>query len=419
MSPSVRRRKLIEVDLPLDDINAESKREKSIRHGHPSTLHMYWARRPLAACRAVIFASLVDDPSAWPKVFPTEQDQIDEREHLHDVIRRMIEWEHTDERRPEAREVMREARFEVARSLARGRGEPAPTEPEDVLAYLRDHAPPLHDPFAGGGSIPLEAQRLGLRAAASDLNPVAVLINKALIELPPKFRDQPPVNPDADQKSMTIGKGRTAKRVAWRGAAGLADDIRYYGRWMRDEAYERIGHLYPPATLPDGTEATVIAWLWARTIPCPNPACGLRMPLMKTFQLSKKKGNEHWTRPVVDREAKTMAFVVQDHAEGVPDGGTVDRHGATCVACAATAPLAYVREQGKAGNIGEQMTAVVAEGYRKRVFLSPTDAHVDAAAAAKPDFNFVPEQKCPRPLTLSAVVGTESRIGANFSLIDS
>ena len=313
-----------------------------------------------------------------------------ERERLHKLIERLVVWENVQ---PDSEgDVVNEARREIAHSLARGRGETAPTDPEEVLTYLREHAPPLHDPFAGGGSIPLEAQRLGLRAIASDLNPLAVLINKALIELPPKFKNQPPVNPEADSMGMTVGKGRKARRVAWRGAAGLADDIRYYGRWMRDEANKRIGHLYPKVKLPDGSstgsgrtdEATVIAWLWARTVPCPNPACGVRMPLMRTFQLSKKRGNEHWTRPVVDREAKTIAFVVQNHDEGVPKDGTVNRKGVVCLVCQTAAPLTYVRERGRAGEIGEQMTAIVAQGQRKRLFLSPDNTHIEVALEAKP-----------------------------------
>ena len=376
------RRKLIEVDLPLAAINKESAREKSLRHGHPSTLHLYWARRPLAACRAVIFASLVDDPEDCPEEFRTQEERQAERQRLHELIERLVVWENVQ---PDSQDdVLGEARREIARSLARGRGESAPTDTDAVLAYLREHAPPLHDPFAGGGSIPLEAQRLGLRAIASDLNPLAVLINKALIELPPKFRDQPPVNPEADRMGMTIGKGRKARQVAWRGAAGLADDIRYYGRWMHDEAYRRIGHLYPRVRLPDGGEATVIAWLWARTIPCPNPACGVRMPLMRTFQLSTKQGNQHWTRPLIDRRAKAITFVVQDHDEGVPEDGTVGRKGAVCLACRSAVPLTYVRERAWAGELGEQMTTIVAEGARKRLFLSPDDAQIQASLEAKP-----------------------------------
>ena len=378
------RKKLIEVDLPLDDINRESAREKSIRHGHPSTLHMWWARRPLAACRAVIFTSMVDDPSACRDEFPTEEDQRVERERLHDIIRKLVEWESTDESQPSVQVLLANARYEIARSVARSRGETAPADPTEVLNYLREHTLPIYDPFAGGGSIPLEAQRLGLKAIASDLNPVAVLINKALIELPPKFKDQPPINPKADPIGMTIGKGKKKQRLPWRGASGLADDIRYYGEWMREEAFERIGHLYPKVKLPDGSDATVIAWLWTRTIPCPNPACGVQMPLLKTFQVSTKRNNEHWTKPVIDREAKRVSFVIQKHSGGVPEGGTVDRNGAVCIGCNNAAPLSYVREQARAGNMDEQMTAIVAEGDRGRLYVSPTDKHIQTAISAEP-----------------------------------
>ena len=378
------RKKLIEVDLPLDKINRQSAREKSIRHGHPSTLHLWWARRPLAACRAVIFASMVDDPSSCPGEFLTEDDQRVERERLHDIIRKLVEWESTDETQPSVQVLLANARYEIARSVARSRGETAPTDPTKVLDYLREHTLPIYDPFAGGGSIPLEAQRLGLKAVASDLNPVAVLINKALIEIPPKFKDQPPVNPKADPIGTTIGKGKKKQRLPWRGASGLADDVRYYGAWMREEAFKRIGHLYPKIELSDGSNATVIAWLWTRTIPCPNPACGVQMPLLKTFQLSQKKNNKHWTKPVIDYEAKCVSFVVQKHSGGVPASGTVNRNGATCIACNNAVPLSYVREQARTGNMGEQMTAIVAEGDRGRLFVSPTDEHIRVATSAEP-----------------------------------
>ena len=242
--------------------NAESAREKSIRHGHPSTLHLWWARRPLAACRAVIFASLVDDPVDCSDEFPTKDSQQVERQRLHDLIKRLVKWEHRNDAN-----LLAEARYEIARSVARASGESAPVEPDEVLDYLNRQAKPIYDPFCGGGSIPLEAQRLGLRAIGSDLNPVAVLINKALIELPPKFANQPPVNSEADPMGLITGRGRNKKYVTWRGAAGLADDIRFYGHIMREMAWERIGHLYPKAKLPDGGEVTVIAWLWARTVP--------------------------------------------------------------------------------------------------------------------------------------------------------
>ena len=392
------RRKLIEVDLPLDDINRESAREKSIRHGHPCTLHMWWARRPLAACRAVIFASMVDDPSSCPDEFPTEGEQRAERERLHNIIRELVKWESTDESKPSVKALLAEARYEIARSVAHSRGETAPTDPAEVLNYLREHTLPIYDPFAGGGSIPLEAQRLGLKAIASDLNPVAVLINKALIELPPKFCNRPPVNPEADRIGMTVGTGRNARRSPWRGTSGLADDIRYYGAWMREEAFRRIGYFYPKAKLPDGSSATVIAWLWARTVPCSNPACSIQMPLLKTFQVSTKKNNEHWIKPVVDQAAKHISFVVQNRNGGVPGGGTVDRNGAVCIACNNAVPLSYVREQARAGNMGEQMTAIVAEGDRSRLYVSPTGEHIQTAISAEPARR--PSQVMPNTPTL-------------------
>ena len=225
-----------------------------------------------------------------------------------------------------------------------------------------------------------------MKAVGSDLNPVAVLITKALIEIPPKFANKPPVNPDADPMGMTVDKGRKAQKLPWRGAAGLADDIRYYGKWMRDEAFKRIGHLYPTIKDENGIDRTVIAWLWNRTIPCANPACGIKMPMMKTFQLSKKANNRHWTKPVINRETNTVSFKVQNHPTDVPSKATVDRNGATCIACKSAVRLDYVRQQAREGKMGEQMTAVVAEGERRRLFLSPTDEHVRAALSAEPDW---------------------------------
>ena len=259
------KKKLIEVALPLEAINAESAREKSIRHGHPSTLHLWWARRPLATARAVIWSSLVDDPSSHPEQFPTQEDQQRERERLFAILTKLVKWENSND---EA--VLAEAKAEIMKSTD---GNP----------------PALLDPFAGGGAIPLEAQRLGLEAHAHDLNPVAVMINKAMIEIPPKFAGRAPVNPSI---RATMGADGN-----WKGAAGLAEDVRYYGEWMKQEAYKRIGHLYPKAKLSDGSEATVIAWIWARTVKCPNPACGCEMPLVRSFTLSKKKGKEAYIEP--------------------------------------------------------------------------------------------------------------------------
>ena len=377
----VYRRKLIEVDLPLDAINAESAREKSIHYGHPSTMHQWWARRPLSACRAVIFGSLVDDPVDCPDEFPTLDAQRVERQRLHDLIKQLVKWEHSSDAN-----LLAEARYEIARSVARRNGENPPTKPAAVLDYLGLHAKPIYDPFCGGGSIPFEAQRLGLRAIGSDLNPVAVLITKALIEIPSRFANHPPVNPDADPLGMTAGKGPDKRRVSWRGAAGLANDIRYYGKKMGEMAWEHIGHLYPSATLSNGGQATVIAWLWARTVPCPNPACGFAMPLIHNWQLSTKRNNLHWLKPVIDHGDKKITFLVQDNQQGVPKSGTVNSRGAACIACNGAVNLEYVRQQARAGFMDEVMTCVVAKGDRNRIFLPPTSEHIEAALSAEPSW---------------------------------
>jgi putative DNA methylase len=346
VADGVYRKKLIEVALPLDAINAESAREKSIRHGHPSTLHLWWARRPLAACRAVLFAQLVDDPSAHPEQFPTEEAQDVERQRLFAIIEDLVKWENSTNE-----SVLEAARAEIRRSCD---GNP----------------PPILDPFAGGGSIPLEAQRLGLEAHASDLNPVAVLINKALIEIPPRWADRPPVHPEAEN------------RTRWHGAEGLAEDVRRYGKWMRDEAERRIGHLYPKATLPDGSKANVIAWIWARTVTCPNPACGATMPLVRSLWLSKKKGNEAWVKPVV--EGKGVRFEIAHTREGPEPEGTVGRTGAVCLICKTSVQLHHVRSEGRAGRMANCLLAVVADGDRRRVYLPATEEHIRAAVTPKP-----------------------------------
>ena len=398
---TVHRKKLIEVSLPLEAINAASAREKSIRHGHPSTLHLWWARRPLAACRAVLFAQLVDDPSSWPEEFPTEEAQNKERERLHGIIAEMVPWEASGNER-----VMGKARYEIARSLARGRGEAPPTRGDAgaVLAYLAERAPPVCDPFCGGGSIPLEAQRLGLRARGSDLNPVAVLISKATCEIPPKFTDRPPVNPDADPY------------VTWHGAQGLAEDVRYYGRWMRDRARERIGRLYPQAAVTAalaearadlkpyaGRKLTVIAWLWARTVASPDPMLrGAHVPLASSFVLSSKKGREAVVVPVVENGG--WRFAVKTEGVG-PDelaqarAGTKASRGAnfTCLLSGAPVPAAHIKAEGMAGRMGARLMAVVAEGRRGRVYLDPTPEMEEAARRAEPAWR--PDGSVPQRLT--------------------
>ncbi|WP_300260622.1 DUF1156 domain-containing protein [uncultured Cloacibacillus sp.] len=339
-------KKLIEVSLPLDAINAESAREKSIRHGHPSTLHLWWARRPLAAARAVIWSSLVDDPSSHPELFPTEKEQSKERERLFGILTKLVKWENSNNP-----EILAEAKAEIKRSMG-------------------DDIPALLDPFAGGGAIPLEAQRLGLEAHAHDLNPVAVMINKAMIEIPPKFAGKPPVNPESP---TLMGRG-----TEWNGAKGLAEDVRYYGEWMKREAFQRIGHLYPKVKVPKeqgGGEATVIAWIWARTIKCPNPACGCEMPLANSFVLFKKNSSIVWAEPIFDKG--TVSFTV--HHDGMPKlEGTVNRRGAVCACCGTPVGFHYIREEGQAGRLGARLCAVIAEGNGGRLYISADTEQVQA-----------------------------------------
>lgn len=347
-------RKLIEVALPLDAINQQSAREKSIRKGHPSTLHLWWSRKPTATARAVLFSQLVDDPSERYEEFleaaraageadpesAAERAVEAERRRLFTLITRMVNWDNIGDEH-----LMREVREEIRRSAG-------------------DEPPAVLDPFAGGGSIPLEAQRLGLESHASDLNPVAVLINKALIEIPPRFAGRAPVFPGADDGTRS-----------WPGAHGLAEDVRRYGEWMREEAWRRIGHLYPRAQLPDGSEATVIAWIWARTVTCPNPACGIETPLVSKWWLGKKKGKEAYIVPTV--VGGHVEYSIGHDPKQAPtkqnDGTISGRRGAVCVACGSVISMEEIREQGKKGQIGSAMTAVVCEGGRKREYKAPTD----------------------------------------------
>ena len=349
-------KKLIEVALPLEAINAEAAREKSIRHGHPSTLHLWWARRPLAAARAVIWSSLVDDPSAHPELYPTEEAQNAERQRLFGILEKLVKWENSNDP-----EVLAAAKAEILRST-------------------NNNPPALLDPFAGGGAIPLEAQRLGLEAHAHDLNPVAVMINKAMIEIPPRFAGQAPVNSD----SRTRLDGATG----WQGAQGLAADVQYYGEWMKREAFRRIGHLYPKVKVPHalgGGEATVIAWIWARTVKCPNPACGCEMPLASTFVLSKKKGKEAWVKPIT--EGNNVHFEVQyGKCPKEYESFKVGRSAVfKCPCCGEITTDAYVKQHGKAHEMGSQLMAVVGEGKHGRIYLSPDVEQTIAADVPAPE----------------------------------
>lgn len=345
------KKKLIEVALPLEDINAASAREKSIRHGHPSTLHLWWARRPLAAARAVIWSSLVDDPSAHSEEFPTTEEQAAERRRLFNILRELVVWENSNDEH-----VLEAAKAEIRKSMG-------------------DNLPSLLDPFAGGGAIPLEAQRLGLESYAQDLNPVAVIINKAMIEIPPLFAEKPAVNPKARGDLHNEG---------WSGNSGLAADVEYYGNWMKEEAERRIGHLYPRVQVPErhgGGDGTVIAWLWARTVKCPNPACGGEAILVRSFDLSKKKGKEWHVEPVC--KGGEVNFEVKP-GKATRDG-TVNRRGATCVHCDAPIAFDHIREESREGRMGAKLMAIVAEGQRGRIYIAPDEAQMVAADVPIPD----------------------------------
>ena len=384
------RKKLIEVALPLEAINKASAREKAIRHGHPSTLHLWWARRPLAAARAVIFAQMVDDPSSNPDLFPTEKAQEKERQRLFKIIEDLVQWENTTNE-----EVLNRARAEIWQSWRRTCADHA-DHPRAKELFDRNRLPAFHDPFAGGGALPLEAQRLGLESYASDLNPVAVLINKAMIEIPPKFAGKPPVNPDwtsksDDRKALTI----------WKGPQGLAEDVRYYGKWMRDEAEKRIGHLYPRVEItadmaknrPDlkpyiGRKLVVIAWLWARTVKSPNPAFAqVDVPLASTFMLATKAGKEAYVEPVI--EGTGYRFTVKAGKPKDPEAaknGTKLSRGANFQCLMSGTPISgdYIRAEAKAGRMSARLMAIVAEGDRGRVYIDPLPEHEDAAQRASP-----------------------------------
>ena len=449
MNATPTRKKLIEVALPLDAINKASAREKSIRHGHPSTLHLWWARRPLAAARAVIFAQMVDDPSEYVDVLLSDpkrkraamralkkhraeqaatavgsavsgggqaagsaapaspatgtvpDEQADrqalrdmaaelERDRLFGLIEELVLWENTTNE-----EVLERARAEIWQSWRRACAANA-DHPRAREIFDRNRLPAFHDPFAGGGALPLEAQRLGLEAHASDLNPVAVLINKAMIEIPPKFAGKPPVNPKASKNDDLVAR-------EWKGAEGLAEDVRYYGQWMRDEAEKRIGHLYlkvevtpemvrerPDLKAYEGRKLTVIAWLWARTVKSPNPAfADVEVPLASTFMLSTKKGKEAYVEPVI--EGRGYRFMVK---VGVPadadaaKAGTKLSRGANFRCLVSGTPMAgdYIKSEGKAGRMSARLMAIVAEGDRGRVYLAPTSEHEQTARTAIPEW---------------------------------
>ena len=354
--------KLIEVALPLAAINAEAAREKSIRHGHPSTLHLWWARRPLAAARAVIWASLVDDPSGDESLTPEEQET--ERQRLFGILERLVKWENSNNP-----EVLAEARAEIDRCF--------PDGPPSIL-----------DPFAGGGAIPLEAQRLGLKALAGDLNPVAVLINKAMIEIPPRFADMPPVHPNID-KTLTT----------WERAQGLAADVEAYGEWMRDEAERRIGHLYPDATGPNGEKLTPIAWIWARTVESPDPSWSGHVPLVASWKLANRPGKSKvWIEPVIQKDTQAISYEIREGGEPSHER-TVSRGNGTCIATGAMIQAQYIDDEAAVGRLRAVPMAVVAEGESGRTYL-PVDPTIDEMLIqATMERQKIPQERIPSAAT--------------------
>ncbi|MGL6472999.1 DUF1156 domain-containing protein [Aeromonas caviae] len=399
MTPIKSPKKLIEVALPLDDINAAAAREKSIRHGHPSTLHLWWARRPLAAARAVIFAQMVNDPGyqqgAGFKYGVNKQEAAKKREKLFNILRELVKWENTNN---EA--VLNQARAAIWESW-REICDLNKDHPQAAELFNPEKLPGFHDPFAGGGALPLEAQRLGLESYASDLNPVAVTINKAMIEIPPKFAGREPVGPLPASDKLSKKKATKDAFEDWSGAKGLAEDVRRYGGWMREEALKRIGHLYPKVLVteamvterPDlapylGDELTVIAWLWARTVKSPSPAFShVDVPLASTFILSSKAGKEAYVEPVVQGDSYQFTVKVGTPPESAKGGTTAGKRAAfICLMSGSPIDYKYIRSEGSAGRMGQRLMAIVAEGKKGRVYLSPTDEQLSAALQAKPEW---------------------------------
>ena len=384
-------KKLIEVALPLDDINAAATREKSIRHGHPSTLHLWWARRPLAAARAVLFAQMVNDPAgvmAGDKRTKVFKEAVSaERERLFQIIRELVLWENTNNKT-----VLIKARAEIKNSW-RTICELNRDHPQAAELFNPEQLPAFHDPFAGGGTIPLEAQRLGLESYASDLNPVAVMINKAMIEIPPKFAGRAPVGPEIPSPIRKREKGKGALLNEWQGASGLAEDIRRYANALNDLVYQQLEPIYPEIELDKcygGGKAKVITWLWARTVASPSPVANQKhVPLTSSYWLCKKKGKEAWIKPIVN--GNTYTFEVQ---RCVPDDvdamktGTKTSRGAnfSCLLTGSPISAEYVKAEGKAGRLGWKLMAIVAEGRKGRAYISPLDEHELIAMKVKPNW---------------------------------
>jgi putative DNA methylase len=371
------KRKLIEVALPLAAINEASAAEGSIgARPHPKNLHRWWARRPLSAARAVIWASLVDDPSSDASLSQVAQDI--ERQRLFRILERLVQVDDGS-----SLEILTEARAEINRCYP-------------------DGTPVLVDPFGGGGAIPLEAHRLGLATVSGDLNPVAVLIHRAMFEIPPLFANKAPVHP-----------GLQNEMGHWTGTQGLSADVRMYGEWMRDKAFENIGAYYPVVEGEDQKHLTPIAYIWARTIESPDPSWSGHVPLVTTWTLSRKKGKESvWLEPIVDAQAKEIRYRIR-HAGNPSVERTIKSGVGTCIATGATIPAEYIRSEARAGRLRQQLLAIVAQSAEKgegKVYVLPDSRQVNAAAIAKEDIDIPP----PLLQTLIGKAGSDvSKYGIN------
>ena len=366
------RKKLIEVALPLEAINKASVSEKSVpRRGHPQTIHLWWARRPLAAARSILVAQLLDDPSSWPELFPTEEAQDLERRRLFDLIGHLALWENANNK-----QVLAAVRREIVECWTRGTDSEHPIRERlregcasetEVNKLLRELIPPILDPFTGGGTISVEAQRLGLRAHASDLNPVAVTINRALLDIPQRFKNQAPCHPTRQAELIS---------TPWRGAAGLAEDVTEYSKTVLERAIARLSQYYDVLKSGEGQQDTVpIGWIWARTVASPNPAFkGAHVPLVASFWLCNKPGRESWIDTEVDKEKCEYKFTVRNGLPGPLIKGTVNRRGATCILSGDPIPFSHIRAEAQGGRMGARLMAIAVEGGASRVFLSPVSS---------------------------------------------
>lgn len=380
------RKKLIEVALPLEAINRAAAQEKQPGIGaHPRGLHLWWARRPLATARAVIFSQMVDDPSSRPEFFPTEKEQTQERDRLFEIIKDLVKWENTTNQT-----LIDLARLEIRKSWER-------TCEDNILDHNFDKKtlPAFHDPFAGGGALPLEAQRLGLESFATDLNPVPVLINKSMIEIPPKFANKKPVNPDSNNSMNLI-------QSDWGSCRGLSEDVIYYGRWMKNEAEKKIGHLYPEVEITDelivdrpdlkkykGKKLSVVAWIWTRTVQSPNPAfLNVHVPLASTFMLSSKPGKEAYINPVITGESYAFEVKVGKPDDADIANGTKLGRGSNFKCLMSGVPISpeHIKNEGKASRMGTRLMAVILQGNRERVYLPPISSQENVSKLATPEW---------------------------------